>query len=199
MSDPGIRFDPMGHVTPEEDLDFLWRLGRAVRHRARDLDDPVPPYGVEVGSWAGSSARVLAPSLVRLYCVDHWGGNAGDALGTSVTRFGPGGRDVAFWTFCENMRNAGLLFRRVFPCRGYSLAWAPAFESGSLGIVFIDASHDMESVLADIQAWRPKVAPGGILCGHDYDPVNFPGVVAAVHRSHANPRVNGRVWWWEVC
>lgn len=42
------------------------------------------------------------------------------------------------------------------------------FEPGSLDFAYIDAGHDLESVRADIAAWRPLVRPGGILAGHDY-------------------------------
>jgi len=38
----------------------------------------------------------------------------------------------------------------------------------SLDFVYIDARHDYESVLEDLDAWFPKVRPGGILAGHDY-------------------------------
>ncbi len=34
--------------------------------------------------------------------------------------------------------------------------------------VYIDANHAYEHVKADIERWWPKVAPGGILAGHDW-------------------------------
>ncbi|CAE8605628.1 unnamed protein product, partial [Polarella glacialis] len=51
----------------------------------------------------------------------------------------------------------------------------------SLDMVFIDGDHRYESVLVDINAWWPKVKPGGILAGHDFA-ITFPGVVEAVTR-----------------
>lgn len=50
-------------------------------------------------------------------------------------------------------------------------------RDGSLDFVFIDASHDTDSVRADIQAWRPKVKPSGQILGHD---INWPSVERAV-------------------
>jgi hypothetical protein len=47
--------------------------------------------------------------------------------------------------------------------------------------VYIDANHAFAECLADIQAWRTKLAPGGILAGHDYWPVD-PGVIDAVNQ-----------------
>jgi predicted O-methyltransferase YrrM len=46
-----------------------------------------------------------------------------------------------------------------------------------LDFAYIDALHDYDSVKADLEAWFPKVRPGGILAGHDYP---MPGVRAAV-------------------
>jgi Methyltransferase domain len=47
------------------------------------------------------------------------------------------------------------------------------------GFVYIDASHDFDSAIADMRAWWPKIEPGGILAGHDYDPTH-PCVMSAV-------------------
>jgi len=62
----------------------------------------------------------------------------------------------------------------------FSVEAANEVSDNSLDFVFIDAQHDYYSVKADILAWMYKVRPGGLLCGHDYDQVKFPGVVKAV-------------------
>ena len=36
-----------------------------------------------------------------------------------------------------------------------------------LDFVFIDADHSTDAVIADIEAWKPKIKKGGVLCGHD--------------------------------
>jgi hypothetical protein len=38
----------------------------------------------------------------------------------------------------------------------------------SVDFVYIDARHDYDSVLEDLDAWFPKVCAGGIIAGHDY-------------------------------
>lgn len=57
---------------------------------------------------------------------------------------------------------------------------AATFADGSLDFVFIDAAHDYKSVCEDIAAWTPKVRPGGIIAGHDYERYYENTVVRAV-------------------
>jgi FkbM family methyltransferase len=38
----------------------------------------------------------------------------------------------------------------------------------TLDFAYIDARHDRESVLEDLDAWYDKIRPGGIIAGHDY-------------------------------
>jgi len=61
---------------------------------------------------------------------------------------------------------------------------AARIADASLDFVSVDARHDTESVLEDLEAWFPKVRPGGILAGHDYADGVFPqgvfGVKSAV-------------------
>ncbi len=56
-----------------------------------------------------------------------------------------------------------------------------------LDLVFIDGDHSYECVRQDIDSWMPKVRPGGILAGHDYNNLNsfvyiihLPRILAAI-------------------
>jgi hypothetical protein len=60
-----------------------------------------------------------------------------------------------------------------------SVAAAALFAPRTFDLVYIDASHVEENVLADLEAWYPKVRPGGLLCGHDWN--TYEGVNRAVH------------------
>lgn len=46
---------------------------------------------------------------------------------------------------------------------------ARSTPNASVGIVYIDGLHDYQNVVLDLNSWWPKVVPGGILSGHDYD------------------------------
>jgi len=61
---------------------------------------------------------------------------------------------------------------------------APLIPDGSLDGCFIDALHTNPNVTEDIDLWTPKVRPGGILCGHDYENRRFPDVKAAVDKKY---------------
>lgn len=52
--------------------------------------------------------------------------------------------------------------------RGDSLTIAEFIPDGALDAAYIDGNHYYREVLADIEAWYPKVRTGGILAGHDY-------------------------------
>lgn len=84
--------------------------------------------------------------------------------------------------------------------RDRSLDVAVRIPGESLDLVFLDARHDYEAVTSDIQAWRPKVRSGGVLCGHDFSWM-FPTVAMAVYA--AAPSMPSKtihlapdgVWW----
>jgi hypothetical protein len=66
-----------------------------------------------------------------------------------------------------------------------SLNAAAGYEDEYFDWVYLDADHTYEAVKADIAAWWPKVASGGVLSGHDYIDVATPngaefGVIRAV-------------------
>ncbi len=59
-------------------------------------------------------------------------------------------------------------FGNVFLVRQYSPAVASSFPDGFFDFVYVDARHDYASVLADLLAFWPKLAKGGIIAGHDF-------------------------------
>merc|ERR1711879_218314 len=56
----------------------------------------------------------------------------------------------------------------VIQCRGNSTECARKFEDASLDFVYLDARHDRQSVLLDLQTYWPKIRIGGVFAGHDY-------------------------------
>lgn len=131
---------------------------------------------VEVGCWKGRSTSYLAVEIfnsnkpITLYCVDTWKGSHEHATDPYVLS------NTLYDTFLNNLSSVKDI---IVPMRSTSLEGSSQFADNSLDAVFIDASHDQDNVTKDIEAWYPKVAPGGILGGHDHMP-DWPGVVDAV-------------------
>ncbi len=80
---------------------------------------------------------------------------------------------------------------RLAPFAARSTIWrmygdeaAERIPHHSMDFVYLDARHDYDSVLSDLNTWIDKVRPGGVFCGHDYmdavAPVGEFGVKAAV-------------------
>lgn len=67
-----------------------------------------------------------------------------------------------------------------------SVSASHLFTDASLNWIHLDARHDYASVKADIEAWLPKVKPGGWLSGDDYDKQKWPEVVKAVNETLPN-------------
>lgn len=79
---------------------------------------------------------------------------------------------------------------RVTVLRYKSTEAAATFEDGSIDFVYIDGLHDFENVTQDVRAWYPKVRPGGVIAGHDYNEEYLPAVVMAVNESPELAEVN---------
>lgn len=48
-----------------------------------------------------------------------------------------------------------------------SLDWIPTLSDGSVDFVWLDGNHEAQHVYHEIELMLPKLAPGGILAGHD--------------------------------
>ena len=146
---------------------------------------------VEIGSWKGRSAAFLGVEIInsgkpiKLYCVDTWKGSSEHQDMDCIKN------DSLFEEFISNTKQ---LESVIVPLRMSSLEAAAQFEDNSIDFVFIDAAHEYEFVKEDIAAWYPKVKPGGLFAGHDY---NWTGVHKAV--SEFSQQYNKFVYSSELC
>jgi glycosyltransferase involved in cell wall biosynthesis/predicted O-methyltransferase YrrM len=132
---------------------------------------------LEVGSWKGMSSAYMAVEIansqkdIEFYCVDTWEGSIEhEQYGIDTSSL--------YDTFLDNMEPVRKYYKSI---RARSLQAVKQFEDNSLDFIFIDASHEYQDVKEDIIAWLPKVKQGGVIAGHDYLNVDFPGVEKAVH------------------
>jgi hypothetical protein len=90
-------------------------------------------------------------------------------------------RKMPEWTDLEHLKQSDLDFQyneivrkhgnnpRLKIMRTTSETAAKTFADGSLDWVYLDANHRYDFILADLGYWYPKVKPGGIISGHDYE------------------------------
>ena len=173
-------FNDLGMGLPDSDADAL----RDLIHGFTNKHGRAPSV-VEVGSWAGRSAIIMADAGATVFCVDHWQGNKNDSGTAGVDG------DAAHRAFLENTakhRAAG----KITYCR---MSSEDASRHCTLGgkrfdIAYIDAEHDYESVKRDIALWTHLA--DHVVSGHDYH--SFPGVKQAVSEAFKSHWVTGNVW-----
>lgn len=131
---------------------------RHLAHRAKAARNNLTVVGVD---W-GRGSPEHADQMAALPC----GNLAGPMLSTLITG---GVADDVMLVLAPSVKAAKLV------------------PDGSCHMVFIDGDHSRAGVLADIEAWLPKIKPGSYICGHDWP--TFPGVHGAVcdvfgHKNH---------------
>lgn len=143
MKDKPYLNDIQGWMIDEE-LEWLYTQAKAM------------PFIAEIGCWKGRSTHaLLAGCPGTVYAVDTWKGsiNELDTDHKEATE-----HDI-YPIFTENMKP----FSHVVPIRMDSMQASRIVPQ--VDMVFIDACHLYDYVLADLAAWGPKATR--LLCGHD--------------------------------
>lgn len=87
----------------------------------------------------------------------------------------PGGETYADWKHEDAYKKlldisaTPYYANRLKLMRMSTLDAAAQVSDQSLNFVFVDADHSYEGCKADILAWTPKIASGGMIAGHDYN------------------------------
>ena len=147
----------------------------------------------EIGVAYGYHAEQICRSLPDLsyFGIDPYlaGYDRQDSLAADVERLLPdpsGGsmdrlyRAVACKLAVQFSGRANLLRRK-------SEEGAAFFPDHFFDLVYVDGDHTYEGVRRDLALWMPKVRPGGIFCGDDYD---WEGVRRAVDTFVANRQLS---------
>lgn len=157
-------------MRPEEQLNALRLLYSWAN------ESGVNGSAVEVGTFSGENAVLMSCYFKSVVTVDPWANgydkddHASNADMVEVEK-----------KYFERIAD----FPNISHMKLISLEGAKKFEDASLDFVYLDGDHQTEAVVADIDAWKPKVRSGGILAGHD---INMEKVYNAL-----NQRLNGVV------
>jgi len=120
----------------------------------------------EIGSYLGRSTRALGDHAAgTVIAIDDWKG----------PRHRDCDKEQLLKKFYRNLKD--LIERGIVTYHRWDHTDMP--EVGfTPDFVFIDGDHDYENVKRDILFWKERIAPGGLLSGHDYP--GWPGVRQAV-------------------
>lgn len=172
------------HMPTREEMECLWDLAKTIKASY--------PMVVEVGSWFGRSAWVLAyavgPSgFVRCVdpCVPQSVGNA-TLYERTMQRLH---LEALVKSFTDDDEAAV-----VSLVIDFSPDNAGEFPDDALDMVWLDGDHSFDTVSQEIDAWSAKLKRGGILCGHDYGETMCPDVKKAVDESGLDFSLCGSVW-----
>jgi hypothetical protein len=119
--------------------------------------------GVEIGCMYGWFSSVILSKWNgrKYYMVDPWELQPSDVY--------PADQSMVRYDLCE-AQCRGLC--RVYPIaeciKAYSPGAAGLFLDGQLDFAFIDGNHEYKAVMADLNAWWPKVKAGGLFGWHDH-------------------------------
>ena len=164
-------------LKPEDikmEVDFLLDgfLPQAAYDRLHKLAESVARPGmlaVEVGCFAGCTAFSVLPVVKTaggfMYLLD-WFRGCVDARHVWKMEAFPRNRVIG--TLLDNMDIA-----EYADCAAVvvsdSARGAAAFGNASLDYLYIGADHRYAQFKADVDAWWPKLKPGGVVCGHGAD------------------------------
>lgn len=132
------------HLVPSEKLK-LYTLARSVAGNC-----------VEIGSYEGASSCFISSGLkdsdYKLFCIDTW---KNDAMSE--------GRRDTYDAFIENTVR---LSDKIVSLRGLSTEVSEEFQQ-SVQFIFFDGDHSYSGVLADWNAWYPKLDKRALVVFHD--------------------------------
>jgi len=158
---------------------------------------------IEIGSWKGRSTRALAENVgSTVYAVDSFIGcdpNISplfyDVYHTDFTEPRDFGPEYIREVFLDNMKGLEDKFVCVF---ADSIAGAKILRERKVlaEMIFIDASHDYDSIVQDIKVWMEFLVPGGLMSGHD---ISYDGMKEGISEFEPNYQTGvGGLWWFRI-
>ncbi|MBF0166924.1 MAG: class I SAM-dependent methyltransferase [Alphaproteobacteria bacterium] len=126
-----------------------------------DKDRTFVEIGVAEGAFSQEILKRCRPSCLTL--IDLWAHQEDPSYVPDVNNVPSQEQDARYQAVKDRFSGPN-----VSILRQDSLSAARCFADGSLDYIYIDAMHTFEAVTADLEAWWPKLADGGLLMGHDY-------------------------------
>lgn len=120
--------------------------------------------GAELGVREGRLSIYLAQQGISMVAVDLWAPRPEMANVFGGETYEKWPHDTYFQNFSELSKGLPIHILREDTRTAHT-----NIPDQFLDFVFVDGDHSYEGVKADIQNWKGKIFPGGMMCGHDYD------------------------------
>jgi predicted O-methyltransferase YrrM len=104
-------------------------------------------------------------------------------------------KTIDYYNICRE--NLQPILDKINLIKNESVDESKNYPNEFFDVIYIDASHEYESVKLDIISWLPKLKKSGIICGDDYV-LGWPGVIKAVNEIFGEENINtiGHQQWW---
>ena len=146
------------------EMELIW-LGKVSQRRHRI---------VEIGSFMGRSTRIIGENTPGfVLAIDDFEGSRESYLSPKWIKWGEKISSQIYSHFlenCDDLIRTGKIIPMLSKHNEIQIDFQP-------DMVFIDGDHEYENVKRDLEFWKSKLAPNGLLCGHD---INIEGVKKAV-------------------
>lgn len=163
------------------------------------LPDLIQKFNLKVGAeigvaFGGHSEAILSnTNLELLYGIDSY--QHSDSYDDPMNL-----PQADFDILCETMKNRLAVFGDRFRLIRSDSQQAIGQIDGLLDFVYIDAEHSYQGVWQDLCTWYSKIRVGGLISGHDYGHIAFPGVKQAIdeffRRLDWQVNLEGEGVWW---
>jgi hypothetical protein len=160
--------------------------------RLRELAAQVPADQaiVELGAYKGRSTGWLALGSTegngaRVYSIDCWGDRPAADWPADSPNYVKAYSDPDTEAFYQNHLDVTGIRPYVTTIKGFSLDVAKTWKADGhpkIGLLWHDAAHHHEEVLADLKAWLPLMAKDAVVVLHDAGNPNY-GVVSAAEEA----------------
>lgn len=120
----------------------------------------VAELGVDEGGFSKQIMEICQPQ--KLHLIDLWGSK----------RYNQNKKQGV-----EKQFESEIAEGRVEINLGYSTQVVGQFEDQYFDWIYIDTDHTYKTTRDELEMYRPKVKPGGIMAGHDFIKGNFEGMV----------------------
>ncbi len=181
-------------VLPAPVARFVWRAHRQAR-RSGDR------FSLASAARPAELAGLLALARDRTAVVELGTGTAWSAIALAL---GDRARRVVSYDPCVRpereayLELAGRSVRERIDLRAEPDRKGPRAGDSPAQLLFIDSSHERESVMSAFSAWRDALAPGAVVVFHDYRHPGYPGVRQAVVDLGLSGSESGGLFVWRA-